>query len=552
MLRSLSIKNYAIIDQLMIDFHDGLNVITGETGAGKSIIIGALNMILGKRADSSALRDDTSKSIIEGTFHIKHLALQTFFEDNDLDYEDESIIRREIKPNGKSRAFINDSPVTLDKLKGLTEKLVDLHAQHETQALLDKTFFIRVLDHLAEQNDVVQDFSSKFKSCREKKKQLTQLMNKINDQKNDLDYLEFQLNELEELSPAKEDGEALENELNILEHAESIQNNLQTGLSLMEGNDLSILELWGELSNKIYSIAQFGGDLEKLQSRIESISIELNDITVEINQIIDSTNVDEERLSNLQLRQNQVNRLLQKHHLNEISELIQLHKDLKQKLQQLEVSDENVEQLKIEIQEMENELISEAKEISAERLRYTGQLTSSITAILSNIGMPHAQVELCHTELDIDQFNGFGMDTFELLFSANKGVKTSPLKNVASGGERSRLMLAIKSIVAGHVELPTMIFDEIDTGISGEVAGKVGDVFKKLAKKHQVISISHLPQIAARANQHLFVYKDHTKAITNTQVRVLNNDERIIEIAKMLSGEKPGEAAVNAAKELIA
>ncbi|MEZ5023153.1 MAG: DNA repair protein RecN [Chitinophagales bacterium] len=551
MLQSLFIKNYAIIDELEVKFHPQLNIITGETGAGKSILLGALNMILGKRADTSVLRHKEEKSIIEGNFLIDQLHLKTFFEENDLDYADQTIIRREIRSDGKSRAFINDSPVTLDLLKQLTEQLVDLHAQHETQALLDKNFYLDILDHLANQADTVSEFSKSFNSYSKKKKQLKTLRESIQTQKTDLDYLQFQFDELEEARLSVDKDSGIEEELNLLENAEAIQENLGVAVELLSDGEINVLELFNELSYKIKHLSKFSEPLHQLNERIDQLLIELEDINADLNRIANNTDVDEDRLQLLKERQDLINRLLHKHHLQDVSELVDLHQSLADQINELNISDEHLAQLEIEVSKLEKELFVQAKQISTSRSKQTKSFIEAAETILKQIGMPHARISFKHIQFDSEEMTASGIDTFEMLFSANKGSEALPLKKVASGGERSRLMLAVKSIMADNVNLPTMIFDEIDTGISGEVAGKVGDVFKQLAKNHQIISITHLPQIAAQANQHLFVYKDHSSEITKTGVSILNEEEKVVEIAKMLSGDKPGESALNTARELM-
>ncbi len=551
MLQSLYIKNYAIIDELEVNFHTQLNIITGETGAGKSILLGALNMILGKRADSSVIRNKKSKSIIEGNFIIKDLTLNSFFEQHDLDYEDQTVIRRELKPDGKSRAFINDSPVTLDLLKQLTSQLVDLHAQHETQALLDKHFYINILDHLGNQTKKVTAFTLGFEKYRQKKKKLEELKASLFNEKSDLDYLQFQCNELEEANLSVEKDSGIDEELQVLENAGEIQENLKESINLLSNGEINILELWKELTYKTNHLSKFTDSLAVINERIDQLDIELNDIQNELSKIANNTFIDEERLNELKERQNLINRLLQKHQLQNVNELVDLHQNLSDQIGQLNVSDEVISALQIEVETIEKELYKQALKISKIRSAQVKIFIASTEKVLGKIGMPHAKISFKHKLMDATSMTTSGIDVFEMLFSANKGSEAMPLKKVASGGERSRLMLAVKSIVAGKIQLPTMIFDEIDTGISGEVAGKVGEVFKQLAKKHQIISITHLPQIAARADQHLFVYKDHSSEMTKTGVSVLDESEKVVEIAKMLSGDKPGEAALNTARELM-
>jgi len=551
MLKHLIIKNYAIIDSLEINFDMQLNIITGETGAGKSIIVGALNMILGKRADPGVLRDSGTKAIIEGSFHIKDLQLEQLFTSLDLDYDNETIIRREILPNGKSRAFVNDSPVTLDKLKNLTGKLVDLHAQHDTAAILNNNFYIAILDRLAGQEEKVKAFKNDYWEFRKKEKELHAKMELIRNQVSDIDYLNFQWRELSELGLTDADGDALEKELNILQNAGTILEHLQASKNMMDDGDRSVVEMLTEVSQKISNLAPFSQELANLNSRLDSTLLELSDISGEIDAIAGGTHLDENRLAELMERQNNINRLLHKHRLQNVYGLLELQISLRQNLDQLSVSEEDLELLEIEAAALEKKLQTMAAEISRKRLSKTGDFVKSISKVLHKVGMKHASVSLESKETDRSVLSEHGIDDFSMMFTANKGVALQPVKQVASGGERSRLMLSIKSVMAGFLRLPTMIFDEIDTGISGEVAGKVGEVLRSMSDNHQVISISHLPQIAAQATAHYYVFKDHANKITETRIRKLDNDDHILEVAKMLSGDKPGEAALTTARELI-
>jgi DNA repair protein RecN (Recombination protein N) len=552
MLLRLSIQNYAIIEQLEISFHPQLNIITGETGAGKSIIIGALNMILGKRADTSVLRDENEKCIVEATFKINKVQLNDFFEDNDLDFEPETTIRREIKPDGKSRAFINDTPVNLNQIKDLTTQLVDLHAQHETQSLLEDTFYLDILDHLANQNQAVTNYKTSFLQYQKQKKKLIAMKENLKQLQANKDFLSFQYQEIADIQLTSEDGQPLEDELNRLENAEEIQSTLAEAVQLLDNEmELNIIQLYSDFSQKLNQLARFGQDFENIHQRVQSVGIELDDIAHEINRLSSNITYDDARLAELKVRQNDINRLLKKHHLLDVEQLMALELDFKTQLDQVNSGEESLEELEQEVASMQTKLFEQATKISSERKRQVLPFKTAVEKILAQIGMPYATIELDHQSATANEMNVFGIDAFDILFSANKGSTPLPLKKVASGGERSRLMLAIKSTIAGNITLPTMVFDEIDTGISGEVAAKVGIVFKTLAKKHQIISITHLPQIAAKADHHLFVYKDHTLEKTATGIKILNAEEQIIEIAKMLSGEKPGAAAVNAAKELM-
>lgn len=551
MLSSLFIKNYAIIEELSINFNKGLNIITGETGAGKSILLGALNLILGQRADSNVLRDKQSKCIVEGNFNVEALKLKTFFKTHDLDYEPQTIIRREIRPDGKSRAFVNDSPVKLDTLKQLTSFLVDLHAQHETQALLDKNFYLNVLDSLAKQQKVVSNYQKEFAVYQAKNKQLNDLKANFAAQKNDADYLQFQLQELEELHLNLAQDVHIEEELSLMENAETIQENLNAAIAIYNDGEVNILDLWRDMEHHVRKLASVSSNFEKISERMEQLNIELEDVFAELSSLNRESYVDESNLLQLQERHSAINRLMQKHQQPDVASLIQFESDLRDKLASIAVSDEDLAALEKEVEQMRNDLFEQAQIISKQRQGQVENFIQKTNTTLSKIGMLNAQVNFEHAKADADGLKSTGIDSFELLFSANKGSAPQSLKKVASGGERSRLMLAIKSLTAGQFQLPTLIFDEIDTGISGEVAAKVGEVFKQMAKNHQLITISHLPQIAARADQHLFVYKDDSEAITKSGIRILSKEEQVVEIAKMLSGDKPGEAALTTARELL-
>ena len=552
MLKHLSIKNYAIIDELTIDFEPHLNIITGETGAGKSIILGALNMILGKRADTSVLRDSSIKAIIEGSFEIDHLELIPLFEKLDLEYESETIIRREIRPNGKSRAFVNDSPVTLDQLKTLVHQLVDLHSQQDNSSILDKRFYLSILDKLADQTTAVHTFKQSYRKFKAKEKQLHEARFNLINQRSDMDYLEFQFTELQELDLGQLGDDSIEEELAVLENAGQIIEQLQSTRMILSDGEISVDQLLRDAAEHISKLSVINEDLGELHTRMQQAQLEISDIANGARSLAENTEIDEVRLLELRERQNSLNRLLQKHRLDDIGALIDLRKTLEQRLSGLKVSDEDLDVLEKEVNDLRLELVRAAAEISKKRIQRVKAVEDEMVRILKEVGMPHAGVELRHQLTDTTSMHEMGMDEFELWFSANKGVDPEPLKQVASGGERSRLMLAVKSLIAQHMNLSTMIFDEIDTGISGEVASRVGDIFKRMSGQYQIIAITHLPQIAAQANRHLFVYKDNSRDVTVAKIKVLDKGDKVKEIAKMLSGDQPGKAALLTAKELIA
>jgi DNA repair protein RecN (Recombination protein N) len=551
MLKSLSIRNYAIIDRLDVDFDPQLNIITGETGAGKSIILGALNMILGKRADSSVLRDTHLKAVIEGVFEVSHLGLEQLYSDLEMEYEEETILRREIRPNGKSRAFVNDSPVTLEALRKLAVRLVDLHTQSDTSAVLERNFYLRILDRLAGQEKAVAEFSAAFQAYRAMRKRLQEVKDFLADQQNDRDYLQFQCKELNEANLHVDDGQSLEEELSLLEHAGSIIEQLNAVSGILEENEITAAGLLSAALERLCQVARFSGELHDLKDRLDSTVLEVEDIARTACNLAAGTEMDEQRLDALRERRSTINRLLHKYQAGDIGELIDIRDTIAVRLDKINVTDDDLIALEQEVSTQLEMLAGMADDLSCARRAASDIFTERVSALLREVGMPHASIILDHTVLEIHAMNPLGLDFYELRFSANKGVAPQPLKNVASGGERSRLMLAIKSIIAQNFEMPTMIFDEIDSGISGEVASKVGDIFRELSAGHQIVSITHLPQIAARANRHFYVFKDDSQEQTAARIRILDEDDKVLEIAKMLSGEQPGEAAMMAAQELV-
>ncbi len=551
MLSSLSIKNYAIIEQVDIEFDPQLNIITGETGAGKSILLGAMNLILGKRADTSALRNKEEKCTVEATFHIKGYKLKKFFTENDLEYEEETIIRREINANGKSRTFINDSPVTLDVLRELTEKLVDIHAQGETQNLLDKFFFCGILDELSKQSGVVDEYASSFRQYKHKQTRLQQLQEEQIRMQKEFDFISFQLNELNDASLNEEEAANIENELNLLQNAETIKRNLSEAYNLIDGNEYSALSQLMQANKQIGQLTNLHSVILEMHDKLSSIIDDLKSMERQITNISDATEYNEERVNELSEKQSTINKLLQKHHVAEVKELIAMQHELQEKVNLFVGSNDEIAKLEKEITEEKKSLFQTAQRISKNRSEKIKTFESKIASLLHDLGMPFGFIVLDQQTLNADKLNAYGIDEIRLLFSANKGSHPQSLDEVGSGGEKSRLMLAIKSLVAETVTLPTLIFDEIDTGISGEVAQKVGNILKALGKNHQVISITHLPQVAAKASRHLFVYKNHEKEKTFTQIKILAGNDRLHEIAVMLSGNNPPKEALENAKRLL-
>jgi DNA repair protein RecN (Recombination protein N) len=548
MLQSLSIKNYAIIESIEIAFDDALNIITGETGAGKSILLGAMNLILGKRADTAVLRNKDEKCSVEAVFDVSGYELQYFFSANDLEYENETIIRREISSNGKSRAFINDSPVTLDILRELTQKLVDIHAQGETQNLLDKFFFCEILDEMSRQSPEVKQYREAYVSYRKKQQQVKQLKEEQLRMQKEFDFISFQLNELADASLNAEEAAEIENELSLLKNAEAIRKNLSEAFNLLDGSEYAALPQLLQANKQLAALSAMHTAIADMHERLSAIADEVKKVTRNIGSLSDATEYDDDRVQELSEKQTVINRLLHKHHLSGVKDLISLQAALQQQADAFTDSRDEIARLEEETASDKKSLLFTAQQISKNRSEKIKPFESKIASLLHDLGMPFGYIQL---EQKQSELNPWGVDEIRLLFSANKGTAPQLLDEVGSGGEKSRLMLAIKSLVAETITLPTLIFDEIDTGISGEVAQKVGAILKTLGKRHQVIAITHLPQVAAKANRHFFVYKNNEKEKTYTSITTLNGNDRLHEIAVMLSGNNPPKEALENAKRLL-
>jgi len=556
MLHKLHIQNYAIIDDLKISFSHNLNVITGETGAGKSILMGALNLILGQRADSSVLRQQNNKCIVEGLFIIKNNpAIKEFFIANDLDNEDEILIRREIAANGKSRSFINDTPATLVQLKELSGLLVDLHQQFDTFDVSKESFQREVVDAIAGNFELLQKLMGHFEKYISTKKQLESLQLQQSNFNKELDYNRFLFEELEELSLHENELENLDAELKLLSNVETVKQQLGMICSELMENDQPILPRLKSLQQKLSSLQQYHPILKGLQERISSAVIELHDIAEELEQINDSVSYDGERIQVINDRISAGYKLLKKHSVQSTAELIALQRELQEKLDSYLNIGSSIEILNSQTKEFYEDCLQVASVISINRSSNIKGLEEKVNKLLVKVGMPNARLKIQLQPLELAQH---GIDKIDFLFDANipagkerKSGKFEPLYKVASGGELSRLMLSIKSLVAQKLQLPTLIFDEIDTGISGEAAKQVGMIMKDLSSSHQLISITHQPQIAAMADAHFFVYKEIVIDKIVTSIRLLNNDECVLAIAKMLSGERPTAAAMENAREMV-
>ena len=552
MLQHLHIHNYAIIDSLEINFSNHLNIITGETGAGKSILMGALNLILGERADSSVLLNKEKKCFIEGVFKTNYSAVKDFLQKNELDTEAEMLIRREISANGKSRAFINDTPVTLSQLKQLSSLIVDLHQQFDTLELNSNDFQREVIDALAGNGKLLEEYQMVFKKYRIVLQELEKLKSEQSAANKEFDYNRFLFDELESANFQENEIENIDAEIKLMSHAENIKSILTDIYFQMEESEQPIVQLIKSINHKLQSVQNIYPEIKSINERLLSVQIELADIASEIDTINDKVNYDEEKINVLNERMALGYGLLKKHNATSTDQLIQIKKHLENELNKVTGLQELIaEREKISLQYF-NEAAKLAKNISQRRQKEIAPFEEKVNNLLSQVGMPNAKLKV---ELkEAEALNSFGNNTFVFLFNANlssANKQFEPLRKVASGGELSRLMLSIKSLVAKSVQLPTLIFDEIDSGISGEAARQVGIIIKELSSAHQIISITHQPQIAAKANTHFFVYKEIKNDKIITAIKVLNPDERITAIATMLSGKKPTAAAFENAREMI-
>jgi DNA repair protein RecN (Recombination protein N) len=550
MLKSLSIKNYILIDNIEVKFNEGLSIITGETGAGKSILLGALSLILGSRADASSLYDKTNKCVIEGSFYIKGYGFESFFKRNDLDYYNLCILRREINKQGRSRAFINDTPVTLDILKSFSTHLVDIHSQHKTLALNESGFQLAVIDNFAETNKLLEKYRTELANFKRIKAELKELIEKDKKAKSDRDYFQFHFDELEEAGLHDPDEQtALEEEQKLLTNAEEIKTSLFEVTELTGNNEQNLVSNVNHVVNVLAKIKEYHTSIEGLYSRMDSLSIELADIHNEMERIVESVNVNPQRMGLVNERLDLIYSLQHKHSVSSIGELIEKKNNLEEKLSDISNLEEKIAELKAEVEDQYKKLIATANQLSNKRQGSFKDFVKRIESKLNDLAMENARFSIDHKQLEEPGQNG--LDAIRFLFNANKGADLQEISKAASGGELSRLMLAIKSLVTEKKLLSTIIFDEIDTGVSGEIAGKVGDILKEMSYEMQVIAITHIPQIAGKGQTHYKVFKSTSDDTTLTSIRVLNNEERIKEIAVMLSGNQQSEAASETAKQLL-
>ena len=548
MLKHLAIGNYALIDSLSMSFDDGFSVITGETGAGKSILLGALGFVLGDRSDSSIMLDETKKCAVEATFVVDAERFKPFFDANDLDFDEELILRRELTPTKKSRAFINDTPVTAQQLKELGSQLVDIHSQHDSLLLTNAEFQLKIVDDAADNGQLLNDYQKVyhfFVTLRNELKNLREMAQK-NVAEND--FLAFQLDEL--LKADLQDGEYEEDsqKLELLENAEEVKTLLAQSLNTLSESEYSILSQLNDLKSDVDHLRRYLPQAEQYLERIDSTKIELKDIAQDLDALQDSTQFDASSLNEIQERFDLIQRLMMKHHVNDYAELLKIREDLQQKVGAFANIDEEIAKKEQKLKSCEKELNKLADELSNKRKKVKVSFEKSVTEIIRQLKMPHGVFEIEISENS--EFSITGKDRVRFLFSANKGIAPDDMSRVASGGELSRLMLAIKAVAAENAYIPTLIFDEIDTGVSGEVASKLGDIMQKMGESLQIVSITHLPQIASKAKNHFFVYKDETEQKTRSCIRLLSHDERVTEIAKMLSNDKITPEAIRAAEVL--
>ena len=549
MLKSLHVRNYALIRQLEIEFQPGFTIITGETGAGKSILLGALSLLLGSRAHTSVLKDKERKCIVEGSFDIRSYGYQGFFQVNDMDYDEHLIIRREIAPGGKSRAFINDSPVNLHLLRELGNRLVDIHSQHENLHLGEQTFQLMVVDTVARNRDILSAYRDRFRQYTDAVNELAGLKEKASKSKTDLDYYTFQYQQLAEARLAPGEQQELEQELQTLDHAGEIKKNLHLIWYLLSEEENAVVSRLAEAIQALESISGYYPAASGLAERVRSAMIELKDIAEETESAGTEIEMDPGRQQIVRERLDMLFGLMQKHGLSDVEGLIRLQEELDARIQDITSYDEQIEKGEKALEEKRDKLQKQAAELTERRKKILPEIESDVNGMLHILGIPNALFRVRHSELA--HFTENGRDEVEFLFSANKQVQPQEISKVASGGELSRLMLSIKSLLTDSLELPTIIFDEVDSGVSGEIAEKVATIMKKMSHGKQVINITHLPQVAGKGDFHYLVHKYDDSEASITDIRLLNEEDRVLEIARMLSGEELTEAAISNARELL-
>jgi len=549
MLRSLTISNYALIEHVSLSFEKGLTAITGETGSGKSILLGAFGLLLGERADSKSIKDENAKCIVEAVFDLKKQGLKSFFEEYDLDYEEQTTIRREIAPGGKSRTFINDTPVQLSTLKLLGTKLVDIHSQHENSLLGDRDFQFSIVDAFASNTAILEEYVIEFTQYKSLKKALEETLANEVQMRKEMDYIRFQLSEFEKANLESIDQAALEQEMDTLNNAEQIKSVLNQVVSLMDNDTQGILPTLNTSKTNIQKIASYNKLIDEYAKRLDSCMIELRELTREMESYAEEVSTDDKKLESINNALSQVYSLQKKHQLNSVEELLALKADLEQKSNGFDSVDEQIISLQKQIEKSASHLTVLSEKLTQSRLKAATQAEKEVKRYFSELSLEHAELKIEITEAK--DFNTYGRNEIAFLFKANKGGQLQPVKQVASGGEISRVMLAIKASISKHKRLPVLILDEIDQGVSGEVGKKIGEILKEMSAEMQLITITHLPQIAGKSTQHLKVYKSNESATTTTHVIELKGEERINELAEMLSGKNISKAAIENAKELM-
>ncbi len=549
MITALSIHNFALIDKLSIDFSGGFSIITGETGAGKSILLGALGLVLGKRADLGSLKNKQEKCVIEAHFKIDRYQLLAFFQANDLDYEDQTIVRREILPSGKSRAFVNDTPVNLQQLQELGERLIDIHSQHQTRELGEDDFQFRIIDAMAANKALLEAYTAQLKAFRKDRAALQALEGQLQQIVKEQDYNNFLLEELLAAQLKPDEQQQLESAHEQLSHVELIRENLERSLAVAQDEQMGVLPHLREIRQALQRISGFSTAYKMLYERLSSVAIELDDVVSELQALDDRLVQDPEELERVSQKLQLIYNLQKKHQVATVAELLDIQTALDQKAVSVTALETDIAARTTRIGQSQSELDELASKIRENRVQAVPKLVSEWSSILTLLGMPNARFQI--DVRPVENYGANGKDELEFLFSANKGGSFGLLRKVASGGELSRIMLATKSILARYAQLPTIIFDEIDTGVSGEIADKMGEIMREMSQQMQVFAITHLPQIAAKGDDHFKVFKTSDEAQTQTHLKRLDREARVIEIAQMLSGSALSDSAINHAKALL-
>ena len=549
MLQQLHISNYALIESLSVDFSESFSVITGETGAGKSILLGALGFVLGGRADTNVLYDKDKKCVVEASFSLNNDSLKPLFEENDLDFETECSFRRELSPTKKTRAFINDTPVSLQTMKEIGSLLVDIHSQHDSLLLTDANFQLRLLDEIAQDQEILTSYKSKYSEFDTCKRKLQELKDMAEKNAAENDFLKFQYEELEKAQLKEGEYTEIEQTLQVMENSEEIKNLLVGANALLENSETAILPQISDLSASLNRLEQLLPATQGMSERIENLKIELKDIAYDLDRMEGDTQFDEEQMQNLQERLDLLNRLMMKHRISDFNELIRFKDELAEKVNAYENIDQEIAKAEKSLKTNEKELKRLADNLHVLRQKASTDFENHVTDLVRQLAMSHAVFKVAVDPTDT--FNANGTDKIRFLFSANKGIEVNDIDRVASGGELSRLMLSIKSVVSQYNYIPTLIFDEIDTGVSGEVAAKIGSIMQQMGHSLQLIAITHLPQVASKALHHFFIFKDNNGEKTKSNIKILQAEERITEIAKMLSNDKITPEAIKAAEVLL-